>query len=100
MRPVPLLISTCVMTMAAMVSVHEQMHQGADQDQEERQGAKDVRPVLDEQKERRNRTQNHQADAIACAPQVLGFVRLGGVQGVSYRPFVRRLCAHVAVEVP
>jgi membrane protease subunit (stomatin/prohibitin family) len=53
------------MTMSAMATVHEQMHQRTDQDQQKRPGAKDVCPVLGQQKECRDRTHHHQANAIA-----------------------------------
>lgn len=66
------------MMMRAMTTVHEQMHQWADQDKQKRQSAKDVCPVLGKQKKCRDRAQNQQADAKTRAPQVSWLARLGG----------------------
>ena len=76
------------MTMITMAAVHEQMHQGAGQDQQKRQGAEDMCPVLGQQKKCRDRAQHQQANAIARAPQALGFMRV-----VGYLRFMVGSCA-------
>lgn len=65
------------MTMSAMAAVHEQMHQRTGQDQQIRQDAEEVGPVLGQQKERRHRAQHQPTDAKTRSPQASGSVRLG-----------------------
>ena len=68
-----------VVTLAAMSVVHEDVHQRAGQQEQERQCAKKVRAVLADQEIRSNRAENEQADRIARAPEGL---RPGGMLGM------------------
>ena len=52
-----------------MTAVHEDVHQRAGQQTQERQGADEVGTVLAQQKVRRNRPEDEQADGISGAPE-------------------------------
>jgi hypothetical protein len=55
-----------------MTAVHEDMHQWAGQQQQERQRAEQVRAVLGEQEVRGNGAQHDQSDRGARAPEADG----------------------------
>ena len=55
--------------MAPVAAVHEHVHQRAGQQQQERQGAEEVRAVLAQQKVRRDGAEDEKADCISGAPE-------------------------------
>jgi len=58
-------------TVIAMTMVHEDMHQRAGQQQQERQGTNSVRQVLCQQKVARNGSEDDQSDGVAGEAQKL-----------------------------
>jgi hypothetical protein len=63
--------------MAAVASVHEQMHQGAGEEKQIRKVLRHVKPVLDEQEEgERNRSDIETGYARPLDPAFSGHVRL------------------------
>ena len=54
---------------SAMAAMHKDMHQRAGQQKQERQGTDKVCTVFAQQKVRRNRSEDKQADGISGAPE-------------------------------
>lgn len=63
------LLRTMVLTMAPMTVMHEDMHQRTGQQQQERQGADNMRQVLGQEEVARDRPDDDQSDRVTGAPK-------------------------------
>ena len=71
------------MTMITMTVMHENMHQRASQQQQERQRAKEVGAVLGQQEVPSDGTQNEQPDGVARTPKMGRCLMLSMVSSIA-----------------
>ena len=79
-----------VMTMTSMTVMHEDMHQRAGQQQQERQRTDDMSQVLRQQEIARDRPHDDQADGVARTPETgrdfrLSMVMIHGDRSSSWQ---------------